>query len=107
MDHIPDWHTVYISTMRISPLWFTPNFFHVLHPGYLCSSVSEQRGRVGNLVFKPDDMVSQAAIREAVEAFLSRSQDDLGQDLPPHVEESLTYLQVHLLDVCQCWIKKI
>lgn len=53
-------------------------------------------------VYKPDDMVSRPAVREAVEAFLSRSQADLDQALPLHVEESLTYLQDHLLDVCQC-----
>lgn len=60
---------------------------------------------MGTLVYKQDDMVSKAAVREAVEAFLSRSKADLGEALPLHVEESLTYLQDHLLDVCQCWIK--
>lgn len=53
-------------------------------------------------VYKPDDRVSRPAVQEAVEAFLSRSQADLDQALPLHVEESLTYLQDHLLDVCQC-----
>lgn len=84
------------------PILFTRNFFHVLFAGYLCSSVNEQSGRVGMLVYRPDDKVSRSAIHEAVEAFLSRSQADLGQALPLHVEESLTYLQDHLLDVCQC-----
>ncbi|XP_056239620.1 uncharacterized protein simc1 isoform X1 [Seriola aureovittata] len=83
-------------------LWMLLLSYNKAMKGYLCSSVTEQRGRVGTLVYKPDDKVSKAAIREAVEAFLSRSQADLGQALPLHVEESLTYLQDHLLDVCQC-----
>ncbi|XP_028445807.1 uncharacterized protein simc1 isoform X1 [Perca flavescens] len=83
-------------------LWMLLLSYNKAMKGYLCNSVSEQRGGVGNLVYKPDDMVSKPAICEAVEAFLSRSQADLGQALPLHVEESLTYLQDHLLDVCQC-----
>ncbi|XP_032384639.1 uncharacterized protein simc1 isoform X2 [Etheostoma spectabile] len=83
-------------------LWMLLLSYNKAMKGYLCNSVSEQRGGIGNLVYKPDDMVSKPAICEAVEAFLSRSQADLGQALPLHVEESLTYLQDHLLDVCQC-----
>lgn len=88
-----------------SPLWFTSNFFQLLSLGYLCSSIPEQRSKVG--IYKRDDMVSKPAVCEAVEAFLSRSQADLGQALPLHVEESLGYLQDYLLDVCQCWIPKL
>lgn len=47
-------------------------------------------------------MVSKPAVCEAAEALLSRSKADLGQALPLHVEESLSLLQDHLLDVCQC-----
>ncbi|XP_049441276.1 SUMO-interacting motif-containing protein 1 isoform X1 [Epinephelus fuscoguttatus] len=83
-------------------LWMLLLSYNKAMKGYLCNSVSEQRGRVVNLVYKPDDIVSKPAICEAVEAFLSRSQADIGQALPLHVEESLTYLQDHLLDVCQC-----
>lgn len=83
-------------------LWMLLLSYNKAMKGYLCSSVTEQRGRVGTLVYKPDDMLSKASVREAVEAFLSRAQADLGQALPLHVEESLTYLQDHLLDVCQC-----
>ncbi|XP_070769901.1 SUMO-interacting motif-containing protein 1 [Enoplosus armatus] len=83
-------------------LWMLLLSYNKAMKGYLCSTVNEQRGRVGTLVYKPDDMLSKPAVREAVEAFLSRSQADLGQALPLHVEESLTYLQDHLLDVCQC-----
>ncbi|XP_040904865.1 uncharacterized protein simc1 isoform X2 [Toxotes jaculatrix] len=81
-------------------LWMLLLSYNKAMKGYLCSSVTEQR--VGTLVYKPDDKVSKPAIREAVEAFLSRSQADLGQTLPLHVEESLTYLQDHLVAVCQC-----
>ncbi|XP_029020532.1 uncharacterized protein simc1 isoform X2 [Betta splendens] len=83
-------------------LWMLLFSYNKAMKGYLCSSVSEQSGRVGMLVYRADDKVSRSAICEAVEAFLSRSQADLGQALPLHVEESLTYLQDQLLDVCQC-----
>ncbi|XP_034399704.1 SUMO-interacting motif-containing protein 1 isoform X2 [Cyclopterus lumpus] len=83
-------------------LWMLLLSYNKAMKGYLCNAVSEQRGNLGNLVYKPDDMIFKPAICEAVEAFLSRSQADLGQALPLHVEESLTYLQDHLLDVCQC-----
>ncbi|TNN64800.1 CCR4-NOT transcription complex subunit 6 [Liparis tanakae] len=79
-------------------LWMLLLSYNKAMKGYLCNSVSEQRGDLGNLVYKPDDMIFKPAICDAVEAFLSRSRADLGQDLPLHVEESLTYLQDHLLD---------
>ncbi|XP_033949531.1 uncharacterized protein simc1 isoform X1 [Pseudochaenichthys georgianus] len=83
-------------------LWMLLLSYNKAMKGYLSNSISEQRGRVGNLVYRPDDMVSKPAICDAMQAFRSRSQADLGQTLPLHVEESLTYLQDHLLDVCQC-----
>ncbi|KAM7389677.1 hypothetical protein PAMP_023640 [Pampus punctatissimus] len=85
-------------------LWMLLLSYNKAMKGYLCSSVTEQRGsnKVGTLVYKPDDIVTKPAIHEAVVAFLSRSQADIGEPLPLHVEESLTYLQDHLLDVCQC-----
>ncbi|XP_060903879.1 uncharacterized protein simc1 [Labrus mixtus] len=82
-------------------LWMLLLSYNKAMKGYLCSSVVEQSGRVGTKVYKPDDMVSKPAVHEAIKAFLSRSQEDLGQALPLHVEESLTYLQEYLLDVCQ------
>ncbi|XP_068442280.1 SUMO-interacting motif-containing protein 1 [Clinocottus analis] len=83
-------------------LWMLLLSYNKAMKGYLCNLVSDQRGNLGNLVFKPDDMIFKPAICESVEAFLSRSKADLGQALPLHVEESLMYLQEHLLDVCQC-----
>ncbi|XP_068596877.1 uncharacterized protein simc1 [Brachionichthys hirsutus] len=83
-------------------LWMILLSYNKAMKGCLYSSVSEQRSRAGNMVYKRDDMVTKPAVCEAVEAFLSRSREDLGQSLPLHVEESLTYLQDHLLDVCQC-----
>ncbi|XP_010771079.1 uncharacterized protein simc1 [Notothenia coriiceps] len=83
-------------------LWMLLLSYNKAMKGYLSNSISEQRGRVGNWVYKPDDMVSKPAICDAMQAFRSRSQADLNQTLPLHVEESLTYLQDHLLDVCQC-----
>ncbi|XP_041846589.1 uncharacterized protein simc1 [Melanotaenia boesemani] len=86
----------------IQLLWMLLLSYNRAMKGYLCSSNTEQRGKTGTSVYKPDDVLSKPAVREAVEAFLSRSQADLGQPLPLHVEESLTYLQDHLLDACQC-----
>lgn len=83
-------------------LWMLLLSYNNAMKGYLCGSNTERRHRLGPLVYKPEDMVSKCAVREAVEAFLSRSKDDVGEALPLHVEESLTYLQDHLLDVCQC-----
>lgn len=76
------------------------NLLHLFSPAYLCGSGSEQRDRFGTS--KRDDLVSKPAVCEAVEAFRSRSQADLGQALPLHVAESLAYLQDYLLDICQC-----
>ncbi|XP_028316340.1 uncharacterized protein simc1 [Gouania willdenowi] len=68
----------------------------------LSSSLTQpQSSRPRTLFYKPHDKISKPAVNEAVEAFLSRSQADLGESLPLHVEELLTYLQDHLLDVCQ------
>lgn len=83
-------------------LWMLLLSYNNAMKGYLSGSKKEKSDRVGPSVYKPEDMVSKSAVREAVEAFLSRSQDDVGEALPFHVEESLTYLQDHLLDVCHC-----
>lgn len=83
-------------------LWMLLLSYSKAMNGFLCSSPAEQRGRVGTLVYKQDDKVSKSAVCEAVETLLSRSRADLGQALPCHVEESIFYLQDHLLDVCQC-----
>lgn len=82
-------------------LWMLLLSYNGAMNGYLSGSKTENRVRVGPPVYKPEDMVSKCAIREAVESFLSRSQGDVGGTLPLHVEESLTYLQDHLLDVSQ------
>lgn len=74
--------------------------FFFFYTGYLSSFYRNQKDKARPPVYKPHDMVSKAAVREAVEAFLSRSQADLDQALPLHVEESLTYLQDYLLDIC-------
>lgn len=82
-------------------LWMLLLSYNHAMNGYLHGSKVEQRDRFCQLVYKPEDIVSKCAVHEAVEAFLSRSHDDIGEALPLHVEESLTYLQDHLLDVCQ------
>ncbi|PWA23480.1 hypothetical protein CCH79_00006051, partial [Gambusia affinis] len=79
-------------------LWMLLLSYSKAMKGCLTSSIFEQIGKEATLVYKPDDMVSKSAVQEAVNAFLSRSQEDIGEALPLHVEESLTYLQDHLLD---------
>ncbi|XP_024139652.1 SUMO-interacting motif-containing protein 1 [Oryzias melastigma] len=82
-------------------LWMLLLSYNKAMKGYLSSFYRNQKDKARPPVYKPHDMVSKAAVREAVEAFLSRSQADLDQALPLHVEESLTYLQDYLLDICQ------
>ncbi|XP_077433492.1 uncharacterized protein simc1 isoform X2 [Vanacampus margaritifer] len=84
----------------VQHLWMLLVSYNTTMNGYLCSSVSEQISRPGSLVCKSNDVLTKAAICKSVEAFLTRSQADVGQALPLHVEESLTYLQDFLLDVC-------
>ncbi|XP_061542323.1 SUMO-interacting motif-containing protein 1 isoform X2 [Phycodurus eques] len=86
----------------VQHLWMLLVSYNTTMKGYLYSSVSKQTSRACSLVSKLDDTLTKAAICKAVEAFLARSQADVGQALPPHVEESLTYLQDFLLDVCEC-----
>ncbi|XP_053284182.1 uncharacterized protein simc1 [Pleuronectes platessa] len=83
-------------------LWMLLLSYNIAMKEILCSSVGEQRDMVSTMVYKPDDKISRSATHEAVDAFLSRSRADLDQALPLHVEESLSYLQNYLLDVCQC-----
>ncbi|XP_061691299.1 SUMO-interacting motif-containing protein 1 [Syngnathoides biaculeatus] len=85
----------------VQHLWMLLVSYDASIKGYLYGSVNNQKTLAGSLVYKPDDTLTKAAICEAVEAFLARSQADVGQALPPHVEESLTYLQDFLLDVCE------
>uniref|UniRef100_A0A147B6U7 SUMO interacting motifs containing 1 n=1 Tax=Fundulus heteroclitus TaxID=8078 RepID=A0A147B6U7_FUNHE len=85
----------------INLLWMLLVSYSKAMKGHLTSSTSEQICKGGTLVYKPADMLTKSAVNEAMDAFLSRSQADIGRALPLHVEESLTYLQDHLLDVCQ------
>ncbi|XP_028272886.1 SUMO-interacting motif-containing protein 1 [Parambassis ranga] len=82
-------------------LWMLLFSYNKAMRGYLYSSLTEQRNRTGMSVYKPDDRLTKSEVCEAMEAFLCRSKADLSEALPPHVEESLTYLQDHLLDICQ------
>lgn len=83
-------------------LWMLLLSYNKAMKGCLNNAVTEQSGRVGMAFYRAEDKVSKEAIREAIDVFLSRSRADLGEPLPLHVEESLSYLQDHLLDVCQC-----
>lgn len=83
-------------------LWMLLISYNKVMKGRLYSSVTERTGGVHPAIRTPHDAVSQSAVLEAVESFRSRSFKDLSHALPCHVEESLTYLQEHLFDVCQC-----
>lgn len=86
----------------INLLWMLLFSYGNAMKGCLCGSKTDQRDNLVTFIYKPEDMVSKSAVCEAVEAFLLRSKDDLGEALPLHVEESLTYLQDCFLDVCHC-----
>ncbi|XP_056144747.1 SUMO-interacting motif-containing protein 1 isoform X2 [Lampris incognitus] len=81
-------------------LWMLLLSYNKVVRGHLRYPVTDRNHH--SVIQTPHDILSRPAVREAVESFLSRSQADIGNTLPPHVEESLTYLQDHLLDVCQC-----
>ncbi|CAB1337064.1 unnamed protein product [Coregonus sp. 'balchen'] len=67
---------------------------------HLCSAVTERGDFNPAPIQTVNDSVLRLAVQEAMESLLSRAQADLGQALPPHVHESLTYLQDHLLASC-------
>lgn len=81
-------------------LWMLLLSYKKAMKGFLSGSTFEQRGSVST--YRGDDLVSRSAVREAGEAFLSRSRADVGQMLPPHVEEAFGNLQDYLLEICQC-----
>ncbi|XP_049600061.1 uncharacterized protein simc1 isoform X2 [Syngnathus scovelli] len=85
----------------VKHLWMLLVSYNTTMKGFLHNPASKQKRQPGSLVNKKDDMLTKADICKSVEAFLSRSQADVGQALPLHVEESLTYLQDFLLDVCE------
>lgn len=67
--------------------------------GCLSRSFIEERSHLGP--FKKEDVISQSHVCEATDTLLERTQADLGQALPHHVEESLHFLRDSLFDVCQ------
>lgn len=83
----------------IDLLWMILLSYNKVNKGDLRSPITEPRDRP--MIATPNDAVSRQAVCEAVESLLSRSRADLGRALPDHIEESLSYLQDHLLDVCQ------
>ncbi|KAK6298295.1 hypothetical protein J4Q44_G00313500 [Coregonus suidteri] len=78
-------------------LWMLLLSYEEVMKGHLRSAVTERWGYGRAPIQTVNDSLSRLAVQEAIEAILSRAQADLGQDLPPHVHESLTYLQDHLL----------
>lgn len=67
--------------------------------GHLRYSVTERFKLTRPPMWSQYDQVTQAAVQEAAEAFLSRAVEDLGHDLPSQIQESLTQLQEHLLSI--------
>uniref|UniRef100_A0A4W5L4V6 Uncharacterized protein n=2 Tax=Hucho hucho TaxID=62062 RepID=A0A4W5L4V6_9TELE len=78
-------------------LWMLLLSYEEVMKGHLRSAVTERGGYGRAPIQTVNDSLSRLAVQEAIEAILSRAQADLGQDLPQHVHESLTYLQDHLL----------
>lgn len=84
----------------IQLLWMLLLSYDEVRKGHLRCSVTERANYSRPPVQTVHDVVSRSVVRESVEAFLARSQEDLGQALPPHIDESLSYLQDHLMDSC-------
>ncbi|KAM6953292.1 SUMO-interacting motif-containing protein 1 [Aplochiton taeniatus] len=84
----------------IQLLWMLLLSYDEVMKGHLRCSVTERANYSRPPVQTVHNVVPRSAVREAVEAFLARSQADLGQALPPHIDESLSYLQDHLMDSC-------
>ncbi|KAL0974021.1 hypothetical protein UPYG_G00214360, partial [Umbra pygmaea] len=82
-------------------LWMLLLSYEEVTNGHLRFSVSERMANSRIPIPNTNDIVSPLAVQEAVESFLSRAQDDIRQDLPQHIHESLTYLQDHLLASAQ------
>ncbi|XP_061130895.1 SUMO-interacting motif-containing protein 1 isoform X2 [Syngnathus typhle] len=85
----------------VKHLWMLLVSCNTTMKGFLHNPASKQKRQPGFFVDKKDDKLTKADICKSVGAFLSRSQADVGQALPLHVEESLTYLQDFLLDFCE------
>lgn len=85
----------------IQLLWMLLLSHEAVLRGHLRCSVTDRAGNSRGLVPMVNDAVSRSDVVEAVEDFLLRSQANLGRSLPPHVHESLTYLQDHMLEFCQ------
>ncbi|CAL8355213.1 unnamed protein product [Merluccius merluccius] len=83
----------------IDLLWMLLLSYNKVNKGDLRRPITEIRGCTA--IATANDVVSRLAVCDAVESMLSRSRADLGQSLPDHIEESLSYLQDHLLEVCQ------
>ncbi|CAL8308428.1 unnamed protein product [Arctogadus glacialis] len=80
-------------------LWMLLRSYNKVNKGDLRRPITETCEHAA--ATSPTDAVNRLAVCEAVESLLSRARADLGHDLPDHIEESLSYLQDQLLDVCQ------
>ncbi|XP_077387808.1 uncharacterized protein simc1 isoform X2 [Festucalex cinctus] len=85
----------------VQHLWMLLVSYNTTMKGSLSSSVSEQISRPDSVVYKSNDVLTKADVSKSVDVFLTRSKADVGQALPLHVDESLTFLQNFLLDLCQ------
>ncbi|XP_062856013.1 SUMO-interacting motif-containing protein 1 isoform X2 [Trichomycterus rosablanca] len=80
-------------------IWMLMLSYEEVITGHLRYPISERFGVNRTPMWTQNDRLTQAAVQEAAEAFLSRAVKDLGHDLPSHIQESLSLLQEHLLSI--------
>lgn len=79
--------------------WALYPAFNFCHPGHLHCPITKRFDRMNAPISTRDDQVNRSAVQEAVDAFLSRAADDIGQALPVEIQELLCQLQEHIADM--------
>ncbi|XP_076878099.1 uncharacterized protein simc1 isoform X2 [Brachyhypopomus gauderio] len=80
-------------------VWMLTLSYEEVMTGHLRHSITERHTLTRPPMWTQNDSVSQAAVQEAANIFLSRVVEDLGHAIPPQIQESLSHLQEHLLSI--------
>ncbi|XP_031443362.1 SUMO-interacting motif-containing protein 1 [Clupea harengus] len=79
-------------------IWMLLLSYEEVMKGHLRCSITERSTYSRAPTWTLNDSLTPAVVQEAADAFLARTERDLGFSLPTHVQESLALLQQHLLD---------
>ncbi|XP_043113819.1 uncharacterized protein simc1 [Puntigrus tetrazona] len=80
-------------------LWMLLLSYEEVVTGRLHRPIKERFNNRNALIWKQEDQVTHSAVQEAAGAFLSRAEDDIGHALPAAMQESLSHLQEHIIDM--------